>query len=174
MEIGQFLNSTESERLLDKGVFFEVDRPFILGGFLKKSKKIKFTIKEFYLGTLDFIDGQAEKLEFDEEKLESDPLNAIRENAKSNRKHCLKIVSYAILNSKFKIWAFSGLLTILLRSTLKPSDLFKLAVICVQLSNYRDFMSAIRLLQNVRTTAPKMTMPDRVADLTVSTGLEGK
>lgn len=174
MEIGQFLDATESERLLDKGVFFEVHRPFFLGGFLKKKKKIKFTIKEFYLGTLDYIDSQAEKIEYDTENIETDPLNSVRHNSKNNRKYCLKIVAYAILNSRFKIWMFSGVLAAFLKSVMKPSDLFKLAIICVQLSNYRDFMSAIRLMQNVRTTAPKTIAPERVADLTAFTASEGK
>lgn len=140
------------ETLLDKGMSFDVPRWSII----KKFRKSRiFTIQQPKLGTLDNLTRIYLSMGLDESKIKEDPLKESRILTHNNIKPASKVVAIAVLNSYWGIKIFSRILAIYFRWKLTPSKLYQLTLIINALSNTSDFLSSIRLMSLVRTTAPK-------------------
>lgn len=167
----------ELNLLIDNGVNITVERTCyvkqkgIIGYFKKWEKKVdklKFTIKEPTLSTLDRIASEQIELNIDEKLLLSD--NALIEAKKLTYKHTrrmAKILALAVIGQDYIITRCSGSriknerddkklneLTDLFFQTIKPSLLIKYVVLVNQMNNYGDFTNSIRLMSASRTTMP--------------------
>lgn len=137
----------ELDILLEKGL------EFTAGGK-------KYTIKQPYLGTLDYIAEQLLKLHVNREILSSeDPMEIFAEQKRMirpNAKICARIVAIAVLNSRWKIKFLAGLYARRFYWTVTPEDMMKLTNIILKACNLADFTSSIALLSATeRTTAPQ-------------------
>ena len=134
--------------LLDKGFEFQV-------------RKKKYLIKQPYLGTLDYLAEQFLKLDVNREILESGEGREIFDEQKrmlverKNTRIAARIVSIAVLNSRWKITFLTWFYARMFRWSVTSSDLMKLTGIILRASNLQDFSTSIALMSVNRTTAPR-------------------
>lgn len=168
----------ELRLMIQEGVTFDVEithykrKPGILG-WLKKRERITekkvFKIKEPTLNTLDRLSALWLQMEIDETKLqEADYLNAAKKMARKEAHRLAEVVAIAVLSEDYYITiADKGgyyrrtedrkaleSLTSLFLHTIKPSELFTLAVLITNVSNLGDFINSIRLMSATRTSDP--------------------
>lgn len=145
----------EQRILLDRGVKFTVARKSIFSKMLLKKERT-FIIKQPFLGTLDYLSAEYLKLEYNEEKLQENPLVEVKLAARRSAKICARIAAIAILNDSFRIRFYTRFLAKYLLWRLTPERLDNLSKLILQMSNYQDFISSIRLMSANRTTAPNL------------------
>lgn len=132
------LQQQAAEAMLSESVKFEVNG---LG---------KFEIKPLKLGTLISISKDALKIDKPVDKSTIVSIIAQAEAAGP----ASRIVAKAILNSRWKIKLFSGVLAKMLLWKLTPVDLNQLVNIIINQSNAGFFFSSITLLGSMRIMEP--------------------
>lgn len=134
------LQQQAAEAMLSEPVRFEVKG---LG---------KFEIKPLKLGTLISISKEALKIDKPRDKATIVSIIAQAESARP----ASKIVAKAILNSRWKIKLFSGVLAKTLLWSLTPVELNQLVNIIINQSNAGFFFSSMTLLGSMRIMEPTM------------------
>ena len=167
----------ELRLMIREGATFDVDittyrrKPGFFG-FLRKREKVTenrvFKIEEPTLMTLDRLSALWLQMEIDEAKLQdSDYLNQAKKMANKEARRLAEVVATAVLGEDYYIAEEKGgiyryredrkaleNLTALFQHTIKPSDLFTLAVLVTNISNLGDFINSIRLMSATRTSDP--------------------
>lgn len=175
----QALEAEQSELrlMIEHGVTFDIEvthyrrKPGLLGFFRKREKVTEtrvFKIEEPTLNTLDRLSALWLQMEIDETKLKDEDYlaTAKRMAAKENRK-VAEVVATAVLGEDYYINTDRGgwfsrkedkkalrQLTDTFAHTIKPSELFTLAVLITNVSNLGDFINSIRLMGATRTSDP--------------------
>jgi len=167
----------ELRLMIEKGVTFDVEvthyrrKPGFFGFFRKREKvteKKVFSIQEPTLSTLDRLSALWLQMEIDETKLqEADYLNAAKKMARKEANRLAEVVATAVLGEDYYTAIDKGgyykrtenkkelqRLTSFFLHTIKPSDLFTLAVLITNVSNLGDFINSIRLMSATRTSDP--------------------
>lgn len=168
----------ELRLMIQEGVTFDVEvthykrKPGILGFFRKREKvteKKVFKIAEPTLNTLDRLSALWLQMEIDEAKLkDADYLNAAKKLANKEAHRLAEVVATAVLGEDYYITKVDkgghykrtedrkalDSLTSLFLHTVKPSELFTLAVLITNVSNLGDFINSIRLMSATRTSDP--------------------
>lgn len=167
----------ELRRMIGEGVTFDVDvthyrrKPGFWGYFRKRERvteKKVFKIEEPTLNTLDRLSALWLQMEIDEAKLQdADYLNAAKKMANKEAKRLAEVVATAVLGEDYYTTIDKGgyykrtenkqelkRLTSLFMHTVKPSELFTLAVLITNVSNLGDFINSIRLMSATRTSDP--------------------
>ena len=171
------LEQSELRLMIQEGVTFDVDvthyrrKPGFWGYFSKREKvteKRVFKIEEPTLNTLDRLSALWLQMEIDETRLqEADYLNAAKKMANKEAKRLAEVVATAVLGEDYYTAIDKGgyfkrtenkqelkRLTSLFLHTVKPSELFTLAVLITNVSNLGDFINSIRLMSATRTSDP--------------------
>lgn len=167
----------ELRRMINDGVTFDVEvttyrrKPCVFGFFRKRERvteKKVFKIKEPTLNTLDRLSALWLQMEIDEARLqEADYLNAAKKMASKEANRLAEVVATAVLGEDYyTITEKNGCyryaenkaelkrLTSFFAHTVKPSELFTLAVLITNVSNLGDFINSIRLMSATRTSDP--------------------
>ena len=167
------LEQSELRLMIQEGVTFDVDvthyrrKPGFWGYFRKREKvteKRVFKIEEPTLNTLDRLSALWLQMEIDETRLqEADYLNAAKKMANKEAKRLAEVVATAVLGEDYYTAIDKGgyfkrtenkqelkRLTSLFLHTVKPSELFTLAVLITNVSNLGDFI----LMSATRTSDP--------------------
>lgn len=181
-EFNTKLEALEAEQnelrlMIQEGVTFDVTvthhrrKPGILGYFRKREKvteKKVFKIEEPTLNTLDRLSALWLQMEIDETRLqEADYLNAAKKMANKEAHRLAEVVAVAVLGEDYYTTIDKGgyfkrtenkqelkRLKSLFLHTIKPSELFTLAVLITNVSNLGDFINSIRLMSATRTSDP--------------------
>lgn len=176
----------ELRHMINQGLTFDVEvtysrrRPGFFGFFRKREKvteKRVFTIQEPTLATLDRLSALWLQMEIDETRLgDADYLATARQMAGKEAKRLAEVVAVAVLGEDYydtteHRGAFSykpnedrlRRLAATFFHTVKPSDLFTLAVLITNVSNLGDFISSIRLMSATRTSEPRASLIEQPA-----------
>lgn len=176
----------ELRHMINQGLTFDVEvtysrrHPGFLGFFRKREKvteKRVFTIQEPTLATLDRLSALWLQMEIDETRLgDADYLATARQMAGKEAKRLAEVVAVAVLGEDYydtteHRGAFSykpnedrlQRLASTFFHTVKPSDLFTLAVLITNVSNLGDFISSIRLMSATRTSEPRASLIEQPA-----------
>lgn len=167
----------ELNSLIGKGLSFDIERTVykreqgFLGYFKKRVpevEKLKFTIQEPTLSTLDRISAEQIELRIDESIISGENgISEVKNLAKNHAQRMARIVALAVLGQDYVISSSSGSsvrykyddqklneLSELFFQNIKPSKLIQLTMIINTISNLGDFMNSIRLMSASRTTIP--------------------
>lgn len=168
----------ELNTLINKGAKFEVEDVILqrqkgfLGWFKKRiqvKEKHTFVIEEPTLTVLDLITTESIDMIIDENVMSSTSgMSESKKIANKHSKRCARVVALAVLgqdyilaipkrNGTIKIKydeARLKELTSLFFRAIKPSRLFRLALLVNTMMNLGDFMNSIRLMSGARTTMP--------------------
>lgn len=144
----------EGDLLIDRGFFFEVPKKSILKWFSKKKTR-RFVIQQPYGGALDMMSRIFLDIEFDESAIKENPLTETKRLSTHGRK-LAQSIAIAVLEDKWKIKLFSGLLTTYFFWRIKPDNLLSIIIGLTQISNLSDFTNSIRLASRIRTTTPRL------------------
>ena len=171
----------ELNALINKGWTFEIEdyhtepagRRRWLGLLPPRRRVVKgrrtFRISEPTLGTLDRLSAEWVELAIDEERLKgTEGMQEARMMAARHARRLVRIVALAVLGSDYlKPRPGSGAtvryeedsrtlaeLSALFLRTIKPSELFRLAMTINAMCNLGDFIHSIRLMSAARTTVP--------------------
>lgn len=168
---------SELRQLIQQGVTFDVTvtyrkrrkgwREFFGAKERVREKKV-FRIEEPTLSTLDRLSQIWLELEIDEAKMnDNEYLNVAKQLAAKNAKLLARMVAIAVLGEDYYKVSSRGdsfrrredtkrvnALTSLFYHSVKPSDLFTLAVLITNVSNLGDFINSIRLMSAARTSDP--------------------
>lgn len=175
----QALEAEQSELrlMIQEGITFDVDvtytrrKPGLFGWFRKREKiteKKVFKIEEPTLATLDRLSAIWLKMNIDEAKLqESDYLAQAKQLAAREARNLAEVVAVAVLGEdRYTLTDKGGYykrtentkelkrFTSFFFHTVKPSELFTLAVLITNVSNLGDFINSIRLMSAARTSDP--------------------
>ena len=171
----------ELNALINRGWTFEVEdcrtepvgRRRLLGLLPPRRRVVKerrtFRIEEPTLGTLDRLSAEWVELAIDEERLKgTEGIAEARMMAARHARRMARIVALAALGSDYlkprpgagatvryedDSRALADLSALFLR-TIKPSELFRLAMTINAMCNLGDFIHSIRLMSAARTTVP--------------------
>lgn len=168
----------ELNLLIDKGVNIEVERTIrvpigrkylLFKRYTAKIEKLKFTIKEPTLSTLDRLSAEQIELVIDEAKIKENGLSEAKMLTSKQAHRMARIVAIAVLGQEYVITTQEGAriryqyddkklneLTELFFINVKPSNLFQYTVLINSMSNLGDFTNSIRLMSAVRTTMPTL------------------
>lgn len=168
----------ELNTLINRGTKFEVEETLLerqkgFFGFFKSRirSKVKhtFVIQEPTLHVLDLITAESIEMLIDESVMSSKSgMSESKKIAKEHSKRCARVVALAVLGEEYvlAIPKSNGTvkikyddkrlkeLTSLFFRAIKPSKLFKLAILVNTMMNLGDFMNSIRLMSGARTTMP--------------------
>ncbi len=167
----------ELRHMINQGLDFDISvtysrrRPGFFGRFRRPEKvteKRTYTIKEPTLDTLDRLSALWLQMEIDETKLnDADYLATARNLARKEARRLAEVVAVAVLGEDyyeveqgrggFRYKPNKARLQALAETffhTVKPSDLFTLAVLITNVSNLGDFISSMRLMSAARTSEP--------------------
>jgi hypothetical protein len=173
------LEKREIDLLIEKGVNFEVDQVSYrkLKGFwgffksrAKVNEKVKYTIYEPTLSTLDRLAAEQLELNINENVLSSDDaLGEAKRMSSQQTKRMSRILAIAVLGQEYVKPIHIGpyfkyvydekklnRLTEIFFTNIKPSKLLQLTVLINSISNLSDFINSIRLMSAVRTTMPDL------------------
>lgn len=171
-------NKVEAERqelnlLINKGLTFEVDRTIYvrkegISGYFKKrtakTEKLKFTVQEPTLSTLDRMSAEQLELRIDENVMSTDKgLQEAKKMVHEHGRRMARIIAIAVVGSD-SMQAIGGKyitndsrigeLTELFYTSIQPSKLLQLTLLVNTMSNLGDFINSIRLMSAARTTKP--------------------
>jgi hypothetical protein len=167
----------ELNTLISKGLSFEVDRTVykrekgFLGFFKKRVpeiEKLKFTIQEPTLSTLDRLSAEQIDLRIDESLISGESgISEVKSLAQKHSQRMARIIALAVLGQDYVISTSVGSsvrysyddqklkeLSELFYINIKPSKLIQLTMIINTASNLGDFLNSIRLMSASRTTIP--------------------
>lgn len=154
--------------LLNKGVKFSTPKRSFLK-HLSKKKERDFYIFQPYLGTLDHLSELSLQMKIDEKVYESDDmferLQGYKILASKTARLAAKMAAISVLNSRWKIKLFSGILAGYFLWHIQPTHLLQLAMLINKMSNFGDFTNSIRLMSTARTTAPKSLIENQNGQL---------
>lgn len=154
----QTLNQIAAEQqqldvLLDKGMFFDVEKRSLLRFIGKKERR--FVIKQPYLGTLDALSNEFIKMEYSEDELKKDPFGESKRIVEHNALRCGRVIAIALLNSQWGIKLFTRILANYFVWHLNPQKLLDLTMMINTMANIPAFINSIRYLSvEKRTTKP--------------------
>jgi hypothetical protein len=154
---------SQAALLIEKGVKFKVPKKSILKYF-SKSKEREFTIKQPYGGALDMMCYEFLQTQIDEEALKENPLQEAKFLVTKSTKRFANIIAIAVLDSKWKIKLFKGVLAHYFLWRMTPQKMMELSSILIQVCNFGDFINSIRLTSITRTTAPQNLIEEKQAD----------
>ena len=123
--------------LLDNGVYFETE------GLFGRNKR--WTIRPSKLGTLYEITRLYLRHEIDMDKFELNPMKEANEITNISAKDYAKVVAIAVLNSRWKIKFFKGILANYFYWKITPKKLLQIMFIVVDANNVLDFINTIKL-----------------------------
>ena len=169
--------NTELRKMINEGVTFDVNvtyrrrKPGFWGFFRRRERvteKRSFTIEEPTLNTLDRLSALWLKMSIDETKLGgNDYLTTAKHMVAQETRTLAEIVAAAVMGEDYYDVVEKGgyfkrterkeelkRLTSLFVHTVKPSELFTLAVLITNVSNLGDFINSIRLMSATRTSDP--------------------
>ncbi|HAQ21108.1 MAG TPA: hypothetical protein DCR40_18025 [Prolixibacteraceae bacterium] len=146
-----------AETILERGVRVRLPAPRFLR--LLGKKEIAVTIGQPYLGTLEHLSMLSLKAGFSFEGIDTGDLDAAHRLIAAHSKTVRRILAVMILNSKLKIFLFSGVLASWLKWKVKPHRLLELFLVIVTLSGMEDFTNTIRLIRSMRVTMPRNLSP---------------
>ncbi len=141
------------DAMLQRGIKVSIPERSLLRFIGKKERH--FTVRQSYLGTLYEISRVALKLEYSESKISESAFTESKVLAEKYARNMALICAIAILNSKWGIRLFKGMLARYLLWRLTPQRLAQLSIVVMQMNNISDFINSIRLMSAVRLTAPK-------------------
>ena len=167
----------ELRLMIQEGVTFDVEvkqqrrKPGFWGFFKKKetiTERKVFKIKEPTLATLDRLSALWLQMEIDETKLQDEDYLRVAKTLANKESHRLaEAVAVAVLGEDYYTVTEKGgyyqrkedkkaleNLTSLFFHSVKPSELFTLAVLITNVSNLGDFTNSIRLMSATRTSDP--------------------
>lgn len=167
----------ELQHMINEGVEFEVEvtvsrsQSGFFGRFKKRVKEVEkrtFKVAEPTLATLDRLSALWLSMTIDETKLQdSDYLNAAKKLVAQETDKVAEVVAVAVLGEdlyeateKGGVYTFKpdrrklNELKALFLHSVKPSDLFSIAVMVTSVSNLGDFTNSIRLMSATRTSDP--------------------
>jgi len=170
---------SELNLIIDKGVNIELERTISkkkkgFAGFMGKrfsvTEKLKFTIKEPTLSTLDRLSAEQIDLVIDENVMSSDiGVQEARKMANKYGTKLAKIVALSVLGQDYVITIQNDTrvhyeydnkrlaeLTQLFYENIKPSKLMQYVLLINTMSNLGDFTNSIRLMSAARTTMPTL------------------
>jgi hypothetical protein len=147
------------DTMIDQGVYFELPRRGISRMIYRKPRKV--LINQPYLGTLDYLTREYLAIDFDEAKLQENPLYESRVIASKSCKQMARIVAIAVLNSRWKIKLFTRPLANYLMWRLTPKTLLNLCILITTMNNVQDFTNSIRLISGARTTTPRADLVEQ-------------
>jgi len=181
-ETNEKISALEAEQnelrlMIREGVSFDVNlkykrrKPGFWGFFKKRevvTEKRVFKIEEPTLSTLDRLSAIWVQMEIDEARLtDEDYLRTAKMIANKQARKTAEIVAIAVLGEDYFIATDRGgwftrkedkealrRLTSTFFHSLKPSELFTLAVLITNVSNLGDFINSIRLMSATRTSDP--------------------
>ena len=146
------LEREELDLMVDKGVNFTVKKRSILR-FIGRPER-GFTIYQPYLGTLDLLSREFLKIEFDEEKLQTDGLSESKRLGSKAAKVLADILAIAVLSDKWKIRLFKKALSSYFLWRVTPSKMLELSMIINIMMNLEGFINSIRLNAIHKTANP--------------------
>jgi hypothetical protein len=133
------------DTLIEKGLKFNIG-------------KREYVVKELHLGAMDMMADMFIKMEIDEDAIKENTLSAPKYEVKKSAKAFARVIAIAILDgknySKWRIKLFAGMLAKKIVWRVKPSVMFEISKVILQLNNYADFLNSIRLTAGARTTKP--------------------
>lgn len=166
----------ELNMLIDKGVNISFERTIRVEKsrkflFIKKyetiTEKLKFTIKEPTLSTLDRLSAEQIELVIDEAKIKENGMSEAKMLTRKQSHRMARIVAIAVLGQEYVIATQEGArvhyqyddkklneLTELFFINIKSSQLLQYVILINSMSNLGDFTNSIRLMSAVRTTMP--------------------
>ena len=168
MEI-QLQNKLESNiagLLNNEGKTFTIPKKSFLRFFSSKKERT-FALRYSVLGVLDLLTGQYLKLQFDREKLKSNPISESNTVVSVNNDRVAKIVAIAWLNDLcylpilpivfgFTNWPLIWIVSRYFKMRLNSSKLFEIMIMVREMMNTEDFINSIVLMTGIqRTTEPK-------------------
>lgn len=136
--------------LLDRGVFFTVEKRSILRFF--GSKERRFVLKRFRLGTMDALSNEYIKTGYSVDHLKEDPFGESKRLVAQNAKRCARIIAIACLNSKWGIRLLTPFLADYLLWRLTPQKMLQLTRMINTMSDTPNFIGSIGLLSVTRRT----------------------
>jgi hypothetical protein len=153
----------ELNLLINNGLSFEIEKTVkkrqkgFLGFFKKRvreTEKMKFTIQEPTLYTLDRLSREQIEFSIDEKDFRLNGVAKVRGLVLDHSRRCARIVAIAVLGNGWEDRTRLQALENLFFKTIKPSKLMDLVRLINTMSNLGDFMNSIRLMSAVRTTMP--------------------
>ena len=118
-----------------------------------------FKITQPKLGTLYAMAGEYTRIDLEESRLTENPLRESFHLVRENARAMSRVAAIALLNGKWRIALFKNALSRYLLWRLDPSQLIKLCLIVITISNTADFINSIRLIKGTRLTMPKRDIP---------------
>lgn len=144
------------DRMLDKGLSFDVPKRSILKYFSKDKKRL-ITIYKPFLGTMDYLADARLKLNINDSQLTG--VNIMYEKnviIKDNSTLMCRIIAIAWLNCRWKIKLFTGVLAWYFKGRLDSQKIKGVTALIEQLENAAPFISSIVSTSgNPRATEPK-------------------
>ncbi|MGE5498463.1 MAG: hypothetical protein ACM3Q2_10350 [Syntrophothermus sp.] len=170
--------------LISKGVNIEVERRIFkkqkgVLGFIQRRvpviEKLKFTIQEPTLSTLDRISAQQIELHIDENIMSSDQgVQEAKKMTGEQSRRLARILAITVLGQDYVIAIQKGQqvvykfddarlneLTDLFFHSIQPSKLLQYSILINTMSNLGDFTNSIRLMSAARTTMPSLIEEDK-------------
>lgn len=154
---------SEIRQMLDTGETFEVDGK-------------SFTIKQPTHGVLTLLSSVFIDLQYDEEKLQENPVYEYKLIANKNARLLAKAVAIAVLGRKCRIGCrigdrdFGVINHLAIKRwtdyffwKLTPSKTLEIILIITKMNNYGDFIYSLRLSSGSRVTAPNLKEPNAQA-----------
>lgn len=168
---------SELRQLIQQGVTFDVTVTYrkrrkgwrgLFGAKERVEEKKVFRIEEPTLSTLDRLSQIWLELEIDETRLnDKEYMATAKQMAAKEARRLARMVAIAVLGEDYYKVSSRGesfrrredtkrvnALTSLFYHSVKPSDLFTLAVLITNVSNLGDFINSIRLMSAARTSDP--------------------
>lgn len=145
-----------ADTLLERGVRFTIPAPFLLRIFGKKT--VNLTVYRPKMGTLIYLSKGFVDMEVDATTIEDGDIGQAYELVAKHGNAMSRMMAIAVLNSKWRIRLFAGLLGRWLQWRLDAIKQAELFMLITTLSGVQYFTSTIRYL-------PGMNMTKRRKDL---------
>ncbi|RYF26596.1 MAG: hypothetical protein EOO42_01140 [Flavobacteriales bacterium] len=149
------IEKSAADTLLERGIPVKVNAPFFLRWFGKKVlhpliRKPKFgtqlRVSSYYAST-GIVADELKEISIDQANI----LFA------THGKTLSKIIASSLINSRIRGYLFTKLLASYLRWATEPIEIFDLVIFLIINGGTKDFISTIRLAQNLTITAPMMS-----------------
>lgn len=153
----QEVQKLAADTLLERGVRFPIPAPFLLRIFGKKV--INLTLYPPKMGTLISISKGLVDMEVDPSVLDEGDVGKAYSLIAEHGKAMCRIMAIAVLNGKWRIKLFSGILTSWLNWKLDARRLAELFMAITTLSGLQYFTSTIRYLPAMSITKRRSLSP---------------
>ena len=151
----------ELDVMVREGLEFRLPMKSPLKYLRKKDKRERvWVLPELYTGTVDYLSHAFAKIEFNERKLQDNPLAESKLLAGRSAKLTSRIVAMAVLNDEWGIRFLTPFLARYFLWRIKPSKLWRLAMMVNVMMNLEDFTNSIRLFAIVLKSATPERMEE--------------